>query len=132
MTAKPDDSAPSRHLKVLGATRVELDGRERWEVELEVPPDLLYFLGHFDGDPVLPGVVQLDDAVLTQVERAWPDLGRLERARRLKFVRPIRPGGVVRLALERRSDPGQVGFHIESGGETCTSGILIFRFPGDR
>lgn len=120
----------NRHLEVLGTQRSSEPGQEICRVELRVPEDLFYFSGHFEGDPVLPGVVQLDGAVLAQVERLWPDLGRLERMRRLKFIRIIRPGEVIGVKLTRKSTANQVTFLIESEGESCTSGILSFAAAG--
>ena len=132
MTTDTGLHPPSRHLVTLGSIRARDEDLERMDVDLSVPADLFAFRGHFEGDPVLPAVVQLDGGVLPQVERAWPDLGCLERARRLKFVRPIRPGDVIRLSLERRNGARQVEFSIETGGETCSSGLLIFQPRDDR
>jgi 3-hydroxymyristoyl/3-hydroxydecanoyl-(acyl carrier protein) dehydratase len=116
-----------------GRGREDLDVVERRatgdtiEVVLRAPPDLVYFTGHFPGDPLLPGVVQLNDVALAEVERAWPDLGPLERIQRLKFVRAIRPGDPFTLRLERRARPGQVALTILSGDEAlCTSAVLSF------
>lgn len=113
----------TRELEVLGTSSTE--SPSGCVIDLRVPEDLFYFQGHFDGDPVLPGVVQIDE-VLTQVERVWPELGRLERARRVKFIRIIRPGTKLLLTLTRRADPAQVAFRIDSAGEACSSGILVF------
>jgi len=67
-------------------------------LELTVPADLLYFNGHFDGAPILPGVVQLDWAINygRQYFALAPQfLGMLG----LKFQRAIMPGMVVQLEL---------------------------------
>ena len=112
-----------RELEVLGTSVTE--DRRGCEVELRVPEDLLYFRGHFDGDPVLPGVVQIDE-VVAQIERIWPELGTLERARRIKFIRVIRPGTTLDLRLTKRADPAQIGFRIDSDEKACASGILVF------
>lgn len=118
---------PRTDLEVLGR-RAEGD---TLEVELRAPADLVYFSGHFPGDPLLPGVVQLNDVALAEVERSWPDLGPLERIQRLKFIHPIRPGDAFTLRLERRTRPGQVALAIRRpGGEVCTSAVLSFSDRG--
>lgn len=96
------------------------------EYELEVPEDLLYFRGHFSGEPILAAVVQLQLAILPRVAQCWTDLARLRRLSRMKFRTPIRPGARLRLTLWR--DPGlpRVDFTLHSGDRVCTSGTLEF------
>lgn len=94
-------------------------------VRLHVPTNLLYFRGHFDGHPILPGVVQLQCIVVEQAQQAWRDLGMAVGARRLKFTRPILPGEELRVQLSRvRSD--RVDFTLSVAGENCASGSLMF------
>lgn len=102
-----------------GPARGEGDDRT---VDVAVPADLPAFEGHFDGDPVLPGVFLLERIVVAQARAAWPDLGGLRGARRLKFSRPVRPGDALTLRLTRR--PGAVAFELVRGGEACASGAL--------
>jgi len=118
------------HLDVQHRERRNESGRELFVADLLVPTDLLYFQGHFEGDPILPGVVQLDGAVLPLVEEAWPELeGSLRRVMRLKFIAPIRPGDGIQVHLERRDDPNRVTFRIDRQETTCTRGTLCFE-PG--
>jgi hypothetical protein len=71
-------------------------------------------------------VVQLDGMVLRQVERLWPSVGRLRAVRRLKFMKLIRPGERVVLALDRDAARGTVEFAIEGPQGRCASGTLVF------
>ena len=130
MTRNRSKSKTCRHLEVLRTDLTSEGDRETGQVELRVPEELWYFKGHFDGDPVLPGVVQLDSAVLAQVERIWPDLGRLEGVRQLKFSRVIRPGEVIRVTLERKKGAARVVCRISANQDLCTSGILSFSTVG--
>jgi hypothetical protein len=93
--------------------------------DVHVPADLSYFRGHFPGDPLLPGVVQLDVLVLAQARASWPGLEHLARVTRLRFRRPIRPGDDVELSLSHPA-PSRVVFEISCGGEPCSSGVLHF------
>ncbi len=91
-----------------------------------VPPNLRYFDGHFDGDPILPGIVQVNELVLERAEAVWPDLGHLQRIERLKFQHPIRPGDSIRLELRRRIGSIQIRFRLMLKETACASGVLSF------
>jgi 4-coumarate--CoA ligase (photoactive yellow protein activation family) len=92
-----------------------------------IPADLLWFEGHFPGDPVLPGVAELDALVARQVERLWPEAGALRAVKRLKFSHVIRPGERIALLLERDAARGTVAFTVEGAQGRCASGTLAFR-----
>ena len=88
--------------------------------------DLRWFEGHFPGDPVLAGVVQLDGLVVRQVERLWPDAGTVRAVQRLKFTKVIRPGDRIALELTRDAARGTVAFAIDGPAGRCASGTLVF------
>jgi acyl-coenzyme A synthetase/AMP-(fatty) acid ligase/3-hydroxymyristoyl/3-hydroxydecanoyl-(acyl carrier protein) dehydratase len=93
--------------------------------EVHFPPDSRCFLGHFDGFPVVPGVVQVNDLVLRRIRAAWPGLRHLRRIVALKFRSPIRPGDTVAVEI-RRSASSRVVFQIQRSGGTVSSGTLVF------
>jgi 4-coumarate--CoA ligase (photoactive yellow protein activation family) len=122
-----DDEVPSKRTMEPFEERSSTgDGADIRVLSFLVPRDLLYFRGHFDGDPVLPAVVQLDGLVLRQIERAWPELGAPRRGHRLKFKRPVRPGERLELRLSLDASRLAVTFDIESGAAPCASGTLVF------
>jgi acyl-CoA synthetase (AMP-forming)/AMP-acid ligase II len=102
------------------------DGRDARRLTFTVPADLRWFEGHFPGDPVLPGVAQLDGLIARQVERLWPDAGALRAVSRLKFSRVIRPGDRISVLLERDGARGVVAFSIDAREGRCASGTLVF------
>ncbi|MES1172288.1 MAG: AMP-binding protein [Bacteroidota bacterium] len=113
--------APARATAVGG-----LPATERHALDLAIPVDSPYFQGHFRGFPVLPGVVQVNDIVLTHIRARWPDLQRLRRIVALKFRNPIRPGDTVSLKVTR-SDAGRVAFQLRGPGDViASSGTCVF------
>lgn len=99
-------------------------------VLVPVPAELGFFRGHFTGQPILAGVVQLQRVALSQARRRWPDLAPdrvvVGRVTRLKFKRLVLPGEVLSLRLTRKS-PEQVQFELRVGEEAASSGVLHFR-----
>lgn len=106
-----------------GASDDEVDAAVA-EFEVYVPRDLYSLRGHFRGAPIVPGVAQLELARSAAATR-WPALGQLRTVRRLKYLRPLRPGEHLRLVLERRAQ-GRVDFRLLAGAESVSVGSLNF------
>lgn len=92
---------------------------------VEVPADWSFFRGHFDGFPILAGVVQMTEIVLPGVRERWPALRHPRRITGLKFRSPILPGEalVLELALV---DPSKVSFALHRRDQVVSSGTLDF------
>ncbi|EDM76836.1 Putative AMP-dependent synthetase and ligase [Plesiocystis pacifica SIR-1] len=90
-----------RTLECTPLSATDTDAGTVAEYALYVPRDLFALRGHFRRFPLVPGVVELDLA-REQAALRWPELGRLARVLRLKFVRPLRPGEHLRMRLTRR------------------------------
>ena len=101
-----------------------LDG-DRLRASVRVPAELVYFRGHFDDWPVLPGVAQLGLLAVHEALTAWPELTALRAVRRLKFKRPVEPDHVLEIELHRK-DATRVDFSLAHEGELCSSGSLFF------
>lgn len=98
----------------------------RVELDLALPAGLLYFEGHFDGFAILPGVVQIHWAL--RLARRHLGLGDgAPTSMQVKFRRPIRPGALLALALERVSLPGgeRLAFAYRSGPTLCADGKIV-------
>jgi acyl-coenzyme A synthetase/AMP-(fatty) acid ligase len=92
---------------------------------LSVPADLLYFDGHFEGSPILPGVVQIDWAV--SFGREYFALApHFMGMQALKFQRVITPGMVVQLELLHDVPKGSLSFRMVSAAGQHASGRIAF------
>lgn len=105
-------------------------------LRVEVPADLVFFEGHFEGNPMLPGVAQVVALVDAEARRTFPDLAArgARGLSRLKFQATIRPGDVLHLGLSL--EPGvepRVRFRLDRltgadahASERATSGVLAY------
>jgi 3-hydroxymyristoyl/3-hydroxydecanoyl-(acyl carrier protein) dehydratase len=94
--------------------------------DVRVPDDYVYFEGHFDGYPILAGVVQLHELLLPLVQRVRADLGPLRELTQLKFLGRILPGDALEVTLRFAADQPDCRFQIVRGDETCSAGRLRF------
>lgn len=94
------------------------------------PVPAVFFEGHFEGNPMLPGVAQLVAIAHRRARETFGDLGREKRIVRVKFEAVIRPGEAIDLRLERSEGPGegetQVRFEITREGTRCSSGTIVY------
>jgi len=105
--------------------RVISKSTARLMLDLRIPRDLVYFDGHFDDTPVLPGVVQIQWAIVYGREHLGVT-GAFVRLEAIKFHRLIRPGSAVRLQLEWRVANSSLVFVVDSAGGTHASGRVVF------
>lgn len=103
---------------------------QRCEIDLVIPADLAYFAGHFDGFPILPGVVQLHWS-LQLARRYLPISGGVPATIQVKFREPIRPGARLVLTLTRETAGGRrlLAFDYRRDGEPCSSGRITLTDP---
>lgn len=123
---KLTDTALARLFRPRAPRRIaheDADGRR--VLSLEVPSDLLFFDGHFDVAPVVPGVVLIDWAVAQAAEAfgVAPPLAGIEV---LKFQKLVQPGATLSLRLERGADARTVSFAYESADGSHASGRLRY------
>lgn len=94
---------------------------------LWVDPQLAYFVGHFPGQPILPGVVQLDWGIQLAAQQ-WPE--KMAQAnycgmQNLKFKQPIEPAELLQLVLTQQ--PGKIDFVFSTPTEVRSQGTLLYR-----
>lgn len=95
-----------------------------------VAPQLALFDAHFPGNPLLPGVVQIDWAI----EAARAEFAELkdlafDRMSRIKFKGPVKPGAWLSLTLQLRegaADCAELSFEFACSGSVVTQGRFRF------
>jgi 3-hydroxymyristoyl/3-hydroxydecanoyl-(acyl carrier protein) dehydratase len=98
------------------------------ELDLIVPQDLDYFDGHFEGAPVVPGVVQIKWAL--QLARELLNTGgEFSGMEALKFVRVMHPGTRATLKLDYAAAVGKLRFSFDGDRTRYSSGRLLLRGP---
>ena len=89
--------------------------------ELRVPADLAFFEGHFPGQPVVAGVVQLHWVMLAAADLlgATPQLLALEG---LRFRDVLLPSQPFRLSLELSPARDRLRFELSDGERVFAKG----------
>ncbi len=81
------------------------------------------FAGHFPGQPILPGVVQLDWAIRLGAEHF--NLGlRAATDFQVKYRRIIQPQAALSLTLQLDRAKGSLAFTYRAGDEVASSGRI--------
>ena len=84
-------------------------GEGKFEAELRFDPEFPGFAGHFEGNPLVPGVCLIQAAELL-AERALQKPVAIRSIGQVKIFRPLQPGdsGVFTLAVEGSRLSGSV------------------------
>lgn len=101
-------------------------GPDTVTLALEVAADCPWLEGHFPGQAVLPGVVQLRWA-LQLAAIIWPDLQTVAAINNLKFQNPVLPPTPLRLELHRYREQPRVDFSYHLGEQRCALGRVVFK-----
>lgn len=86
------------------------------------------YAGHFPGQPILPGVVLLDEALhaLAAVHGLESAIGQIKSA---KFLSPVSPGEALRLDYAASAE-GVFRFKVLAGERAVASGVFAFAAAG--
>jgi len=110
-------------MKLPNILAIDSSKQNEVKIDIELSSDLEAFDGHFPGNPILPGVVQIDWAVrfaaihLRIVELSGNNF-------QAKFRDIIRPDTPLCLTLQFNHSKNQVSFTYMSGGNIMSSGQL--------
>jgi len=82
------------------------------------------FVGHFPGQPIVPGALLLDRVVHHVAEQHAVD-GQIVVIEQAKFLRPVGPDEPVDLEVQTSADaPTRWRFTLRVGDQTAANGIL--------
>ncbi|ODS23631.1 hypothetical protein AB835_07920 [Candidatus Endobugula sertula] len=96
-----------------------------WQLTLYVQEDLLFFDGHFDKTPILPGVVQIHWAEHF-ARRLFTVKGQFIRLEAIKFQQVIPAGHQVILNISYHSEKQKINFSYHSDSGQHSSGRIVF------
>lgn len=96
-------------------------------VILHLDPELFWFQGHFDVQPLLPGVAQLDWVMHYATTLLAPDY-RFHSIQNVKFQAPLLPENTVTLEMSWQADKQLLAFsyqrHDGEARHTASSGKI--------
>lgn len=87
-----------------------------------IPADHPALPGHFPGQPIVPGVVVVDQ-VLALLAQAHPDV-QVSGIRKLKFLRPLQAGQMVSVTFAEPKN-GRLRFYCECEGQPLAEGNAV-------
>jgi 3-hydroxyacyl-[acyl-carrier-protein] dehydratase len=90
----------------------------RWQVPVDHPA----YAGHFPGQPIVPGVVLLDQAILFAEKMLACPAGNWQVGN-AKFLSPVVPGEVLTFDLNKKPS-GAIAFAVHCEGRLVSSGSL--------
>jgi 3-hydroxymyristoyl/3-hydroxydecanoyl-(acyl carrier protein) dehydratase len=96
-------------------------------LKLQIPADHPSFAGHFPGNPIVPGVVLLDEVMLAAVRHmpGWDHAVHTGITLPVcKFLLPVPPGATLDLTLSPAGQAGALNFQLEQAGQTVARGSL--------
>jgi acyl-coenzyme A synthetase/AMP-(fatty) acid ligase/3-hydroxymyristoyl/3-hydroxydecanoyl-(acyl carrier protein) dehydratase len=105
------------------------DAPQRVLLELTSPSNLLYFDGHFDAAPILPGVVLVDWAI-HYGRTYFPLPPQFSGINALKFQQVVQPDQPVRLELLHDAAKGSLQFSYTSEAGQHASGRVMLHVGG--
>ena len=117
-------AAALRRFALQTLAAAEADGADAGDAHFTIAADHPALAGHFPGRPVLPGAALLSLVLQAVAERPalQQRLGRTPRIDNAKFLAPVGPGAVLRVAL--REHGSFVAFEVVQAGSTVARGQL--------
>lgn len=115
----------ARFPRVRELERSTADAQPRVLLEIIAPADLLYFDGHFDVAPILPGVVQVDWAI-HYGRQHFTLPARFKGINALKFQQVIQPETPVQLELIHDTAKGTLNFrYVSAAGQHASGRVML-------
>ena len=99
------------------------------ELLIHVPRSLFYFHGHFPDFAILPGMVQIDWALMLARRYMGLSSGPVA-SMRVKFTKPITPGADLQLTLDYTAARRELRFEYRDDRSSCGSGRIELHADG--
>jgi 3-hydroxymyristoyl/3-hydroxydecanoyl-(acyl carrier protein) dehydratase len=90
---------------------------------LTIAPDAAFLAGHFQDNPIVPGVVILE-RVAEQVLRSRARPARIGTVTAAKFLSPLRPGELLTIEWTAADAANTVRFHCRTGERRVAEGVM--------
>ena len=108
---------------------VKSDKPNEIEALVYVPTDSPWFIGHFPGEPILPGIALIhmaEQAIIRHAEKRSEQL-KLSALRRVRFTQPVRPGETLSLNIsgEEVNEETLFSFKVANKENIVCSGSII-------
>jgi 3-hydroxymyristoyl/3-hydroxydecanoyl-(acyl carrier protein) dehydratase len=117
-------TTPAQRAEVIEPLLLEVKvATNRVELSLAIPPDLIYFRGHFPNFAILPGVVQIA-WVMDFAKRYFPIENAFVETLRIKFRRPLLPDDRLLLTLDYQPLRNQLDFTYAGSKGIASSGRI--------
>ncbi|HSO60388.1 MAG TPA: hypothetical protein VLR50_05060 [Desulfobacterales bacterium] len=114
------NDAPAWH--VLG--RLEASDTGEMHTDVCIPPESLWFSGHFPGEPILPGIAQLGIAYDAVCQALGGQIS-ITGFSRVKFKKMVRPLDCLKVIITPKEDrQGVYVFRIVAGDDLACSGTM--------
>lgn len=88
---------------------------------ISIPMDHPSLAGHFPGNPIVPGVLILEE-VLNAAETCYQSSFAPKHWRNIKFLSPLQPG--IAFTVEFKEKDGGLNFTCTSSGPTIATGFF--------
>lgn len=108
---------------------VKSDKPNEIEALAYVPTDSPWFVGHFPGEPILPGIALIhmaEQAIMRHTEKRSEQV-KLSAMRRVRFTQPVKPGENLSLNIsgEEMGEETLFSFKIANSENIVCSGLII-------
>jgi 3-hydroxyacyl-[acyl-carrier-protein] dehydratase len=101
------------------------------EALADVPADSTWFLGHFPGEPILPGIALVyivEQAIIRDTLKKGEPV-QLRALKRVRFTQPVRPRETLSVSITSEENGEEVlfSFKVASQGNIVCSGLMNAR-----
>ena len=99
------------------------------EALADVPADSPWFLGHFPGEPILPGIalIYMAEQAIVQDALVKGEQVQLYALKRVRFTQPVRPGETLSLSIsgEEAGEEILFSFKVTNKENIVCSGAIV-------